>query len=168
MCVQYASKTDACKAMPKTRYYYSDKDCLTSTRVFFNDYDLDCDLVIVCEYFDGTVTTTTTTTPGTPPVAPAPTVVAPPSPSLLPKPGDSVVLSVYAIGAVQYTCNRGEERVVLFNPECMLWRDFFCSSEPQSRGFTVCICMVLCKYARFLKVLEGHMQATLVLLKLAS
>ncbi|GAQ83262.1 hypothetical protein KFL_001410200 [Klebsormidium nitens] len=97
----YSTKTDACKAKGNGA-----TKCLNSLRVLYNNYDLDCDLVVVCEYFDGPATTVNTATPGTPPAAITPTAVLPPSPSLLPKAGDLVLSSAYAVGAVQYTCNR--------------------------------------------------------------
>lgn len=117
----YGSKTDACKAAS------SSYTCRSSVRVFFINYDLDCDWVIICEYFDGPVVATTGTTApsivaappmkgtaGAPLLAPpivsaeAPAPLLPPSPSLLPKAGDVVILLSYAAGSVDYYCNKGE------------------------------------------------------------
>ncbi|GAQ80514.1 hypothetical protein KFL_000560040 [Klebsormidium nitens] len=108
----YGSKADACKA----QYSYVNK-CSLSVRVFFINYDLDCDWVIICEYFDGPVVVTigsaapsivaappTKGTAGAPLLAPVP--LFPPSPSLLPKAGDVVMLLSYAAGSVDYYCNK--------------------------------------------------------------
>ncbi|GAQ85551.1 hypothetical protein KFL_002410010 [Klebsormidium nitens] len=110
------TRTEACKI----GYYPSSVEfdaCQRSVRMFFVNYDLDCDRVVICEYFNGPVVATTGTTaplatvgsppavtlpPTLPTVPPAP--VLPPSPSLLPKADDVVVMSLYAVGSVQYSC----------------------------------------------------------------
>ncbi|GAQ88209.1 hypothetical protein KFL_004090110 [Klebsormidium nitens] len=102
------TKSETCAAAS------SPSACNAASRVFSVIIDSDCDFVVFCEYRSSITPVSTSSPPALTPSAPLATLpvgtlpVATPQPllvSLAPKPGDVVVLSAFALGSAEYTCN---------------------------------------------------------------